>query len=300
MAARRRRGSIHVVNQISPRTSQLPPSEPEKPTVMGPVLVVLRDTRPASADALVLGRRLAELGHTSVLAMRATSARTARAERLELARTRAWARAWLDDEPELLPVAGPSPQGAIHEVARERHAQFIVAPSELDAPRGQVRLGRWEASAVVHEAPCAVAVAPGGYRNAPRSGPLAVGVAFDGLPESLAALRSAHALAHAAGGTLRVIAVASVPDATRELDEAVAGLGREIDVALETVSGDPIAQLTRSSRTLDLLVCGSRDRRPLLRVALGRTSLALMRSAACPLLVVAPGAPIPSTARVGA
>ena len=77
-------------------------------------------------------------------------------------------------------------------------------------------------------------------------------------------------------------------DGEARSDEALEALGSEVPIRLTVPHGDPAARLTEASEQLDLLVCASRGRRPLRRLALGRVPLVLMRSAACPVLVVPP------------
>jgi nucleotide-binding universal stress UspA family protein len=57
----------------------------------------------------------------------------------------------------------------------------------------------------------------------------------------------------------------------------------------EVLDGDPPAALAAASADLDLLVCGSRGHGPLQTLVLGGTSHALVRRAACPVLVVPHG-----------
>lgn len=266
-----------------------------------PVYTVVRDNSAESADALVLGSRLAALQGVpfvilTVLAASRPPARAGvRARRLELEQTRAWAHVVLPGlDFGCFAVTGPSARQEVHALAREGRAQLLVVPSEAQTSPGRVHLGRWEASSVVHDSPCPVAVAPNGYAALART-PTRFGVAYDGQPESLAALHSAHALASAAGVPLRVIAVPAEEDA---LAEPLAALGNDVELELVVAPGHPVARLTLESAALDLLVCGSRDRRPLRRLVLGRTPLALMQSAACPVVVVPPGLPLPAAVRL--
>jgi nucleotide-binding universal stress UspA family protein len=269
-----------------------------------PLLVVVHDDGSEDGDALALAGRLADLQDAPILVvqvLRETRSRDPnpdRTARLRLAQARASVAAVLPgrNDVEFLPLAGPSPHRQVHAVALERNAQLIVAGSEHDGAQGRVRLDRRSASTVVLNSPCPVAVAPNGFGARPAPGPLSIGVAFDGAPESVAALQSAHALARAVGGALRVIAVEADQPDSRAAD-AVATLGREIPIELTVEHGDPAARLAQASQELDLLVCASRGRRPLRRLALGRVPLMLMRSAACPLLIVAPGVPLPSPQR---
>jgi nucleotide-binding universal stress UspA family protein len=292
MAGAHRAGTIGAMPYADRLVSRGP--EPRR-AAPPPVLVVVRSSDPPAHDALALAARLAALQAAPLVVVPV-------ADGVELSRIRAWARAVLpaDVRHRVLPVAGPAPNLEIQAVALELGAQLIVVGSAPGGPAGRVHLDRWEASAVVHNAPCAVAVAPAGYRDVDRDELLAVGVAFDGLPESHGPLHSAQTLAAAAGARLRVIAVAGDDTEPAELARGLAALPPDAAVDVVEERGDVIALLTRASEDLDLLVCGSRDRRPLRRLALGRTPLALMRSAACPLVVVAPGTPIPATRRVSA
>ncbi len=63
----------------------------------------------------------------------------------------------------------------------------------------------------------------------------------------------------------------------------------EIPSTGEVLDGEPAAALAAASSYLDLLVCGSRGFGPLRTVMLGGTSHALVRRAACPVLVVPRG-----------
>ena len=129
------------------------------------------------------------------------------------------------DELERLRAALPDPGGAelrvlgssstvrgLHAVVEETGAGLLVlGHSTLGdvarALRGDIALG------AIQAAPCAVAVAPAGYADRDGAGAAVqvVGAAFDGSPESEAALAEAARLAHAAGAALRVIGVLEAP-----------------------------------------------------------------------------------------
>ena len=173
------------------------------------ILVVVRQGGTEDADAVALAGQLGRLRGAGLVVMQvlddagAPSRRRAeeRAARLHVANARALVAAVLPDggDVEVVPVAGPSPGREIHATAMDLNAELIAVGSERDGPRGRVRLDSWTAGMVVRNAPCPVAVAPNGFRARKLAGPPAVGVAFDGAPESVAALRGAHALARAAG-----------------------------------------------------------------------------------------------------
>jgi nucleotide-binding universal stress UspA family protein len=201
-------------------------------------------------------------------------------------------------------VPDPSPARALHLAAERESAELIVVGSAHHGALANIALGD-VAGGTLSASPCAVAVAPRGFAGAPHALE-EIGVGYDGEPEARRALAFAAQLAAAAEARLRVIAVArpaSVPDpwiepwhdwtavaeaererARRSVDEAVA----ELDVAAagEIRIGTPSAELERASRELDLLVVGSRGFGPLRRLVAGSTSSRLVRSAACPVLVL--------------
>jgi nucleotide-binding universal stress UspA family protein len=63
----------------------------------------------------------------------------------------------------------------------------------------------------------------------------------------------------------------------------------------EILTGLPADALAAASDDLDLLVCGSRGYGPVRTLLLGGTSHALVRKAACPVLVIPPGSPAHTT-----
>jgi nucleotide-binding universal stress UspA family protein len=205
-------------------------------------------------------------------------------------------------------VADGSPARALHRVAEEREAGLIVVGSAHHGRLGRVLAGD-VAAGTLHASPCPVVVAPAGYAD--RAGdPAAVGVGFDGSPESRAAVDLAHDLATAAGVPLRVFCVlepslpwaaypSSVHDWSGEIDavrtatqagidELVGELGR--GVSGEILEGDPVRELIYAGTELGLLVCGSRSYGPLRRLLLGSTSSRLVREAPFPVLVLPRGA----------
>ena len=204
-------------------------------------------------------------------------------------------------EPEAFPST--SPARGLHELAEETDADLIVVGSSRHAKIGQI-LGGNVGLGLLQGSPCAVAVAPRGYREeAPNAlGRIAVG--FDGGYECGLALRGAVEMARAAGAALELIAVA-VPSAVigrgaivgRDLEEAIeTQLRRQLedlarwirdDVSANTVvlCGDPVRLLADAATDADLLVVGSRGYGPLRRVLLGSTSAGLVRSARCPVVV---------------
>ena len=67
---------------------------------------------------------------------------------------------------------------------------------------------------------------------------------------------------------------------------AIASLPSELTVSSDVRKGLPAEEIIRSSHDVDLLVLGSHRRGPLGRALLGSVSDAVVRAAACPVLVV--------------
>jgi nucleotide-binding universal stress UspA family protein len=206
----------------------------------------------------------------------------------------------------------PSAARALQTYAEVEHADLIVvgAPHRQGADRV---LGGDVAAGTLHGAPCAVAVAPPGYRDRPA--PLrTIGAGFDDTPEARSALALARRIALAADATVRAYTVVSrglavrpppagyvewwgVKNAARErarktLRAALAEIGD--DSAGYPIAGNPADELARRSGHLDLLVLGSRSHGPVRRLLLGSTSRRLVREARCPLLVLPRGARAPA------
>jgi nucleotide-binding universal stress UspA family protein len=158
---------------------------------------------------------------------------------------------------------------------------------------------------------CPVAIAPRGYADRPAERLERIGVAFDGSNEAHGALEIGRALARPSGAQLRVISVfepmtfgavatgrtggASANALLRTeirsaLDEALAAASNPPATEGRFLEGSAAKILVAESAELDLLVTGSRRYGPRAAVLLGGTTHALMRSAACPGLIVPRGA----------
>ncbi len=165
------------------------------------------------------------------------------------------------------------------------------------------------AERLLHGAPCPVAVAPGGLGEG--WSPRRVGAGFLDADDARGALRAAGALARAAGADLRAVtAIEPVVWGRSAAIEPYAGDGtlanarrsaeRALDRALAALPPGPAMHreiridraadvLARLSRDVDLLVCGSRAYGPVRAVLAGSVVHALLRAAACPVLVVPRG-----------
>jgi len=204
------------------------------------------------------------------------------------------------------------PIRALHELARFEDADLLVfgaAPERV----GRRRLDLMDR--MVHGAPCAVAVAPEGYADSAPSAIVRVGVGFADTEEARAASALAMQLAVNAGTPLRIVAGSglggllagyaamspALPEVEREMygdarsaAERIAGeLSTEGEVSVEVRREDPARLLVDATRTLDLLVLGSRGYGPLRQVLLGSVSAEVMRRGHCPVLVL-PRAAVPA------
>lgn len=239
----------------------------------GPVIVGVGD-RPYADDAIALGGRLAEL---------------------------------LDATVEYLTVPGHNPGAVLRDAAaHERAAMIVLGPSH----RHLLRTLRGTARHVLGTAECPIAVAPAGYAHAAHGSLHRIAVGFEPTAEAGHALDFAYELAARADASLVAIGVAlplaplaidDLRDPAPYLDEerraVQGGLERELAHRPPTVAcraeariGDPAAELAEVSSDVDLLICGSRGRGALRAAALGSVTERLLRTAACPVVIV-PSAP---------
>jgi nucleotide-binding universal stress UspA family protein len=207
-------------------------------------------------------------------------------------------RAAADVSAELLSIVAMSPGRGLHEQAEAQGADLLVVGSCSRGAFGRAMLGDDTRSAL-NGAPCAVAVATRGYARHPT--PIGkVGVAYNGSPESQAALAKAQLLAaptRAAVIALEVVSIPSyaftglIPPALGEsidlmLKEASVRMKALPDVAGRAVYGLAGEELAAFGDEVDVLVVGSRSYGPVKRLVLGSTSDYLERHARCSLLVL--------------
>jgi len=153
--------------------------------------------------------------------------------------------------------------------------------------------------AALNGAPCPVAIASRGLVDRPA--PIAkLGVAYNGSPESEAALVVARELAAPTRASVHALEVVSIPSIAYAGPVPLA-IGESIDVLLQEAKGrlaglpdvesDAVyglagEELAAFGDRLDLLVVGSRGYGPVKRLVLGSTSDFLERHARCSLLVL--------------
>ncbi len=254
------------------------------------------DGRPYGRDAIALATRLADAKARMALAFVHSGSL---AEDLEdssnlLERER---RA-VDIEADLVSVLAASPGRGLHEQAEKQGADLLVVGSCSHSSFGRTMLGD-DTRAALNGAPCAVAVASRGLAQQPS--PIErIGVAYNGSPESVAALALARELAAPTGAAVHALEVVSLPsvayvgmvapaigdtieamlaDATARVQQLPGVEGR----AAYGLTGEELAAF---SDEVDLLVVGSRGYGPAKRLVLGSTSNYLERNARCSLLVL--------------
>jgi nucleotide-binding universal stress UspA family protein len=200
---------------------------------------------------------------------------------------------------ELQWLGSPSVGRGLHELVSDLGADLLVVGSSRRGRLGRVLLGD-ETEEALNGAPCAVAIAPGGYaRRARRIAK--IGIGYDGSPESEHALGVARALAAQLGASLAAFQAVLIP-----VTVSVAGgtpilyeeTGERLQEAREQIKaacpeaevhatfGVPSEELALFSGSVDLLVVGSRGYGPLGRLVHGSTERVLARSTRCPLLVL--------------
>jgi nucleotide-binding universal stress UspA family protein len=279
-------------------------------------ILVGYDNTDESKDALALGKQLAEAtGAELVVAgvfqfdpvwgdfdSRFRDADVDYARQIEAAANSEGA------EPEAVPSS--SPARGLHELAEEIGADMILVGSAHHGRVGQLLAGSTGVS-LLHGSPCAVGIAPRGYRERSGEGIDHVAVGFDGSAEAGHALMAASALAAATGATLKLVSIAVPPpigagkggaggwhalvqaieeETREELAEARNAVPEGIDVEGSLITGDPVEALTSAGQAPGtLMVVGSRAYGPLRRVLLGSVSTQLVRSASCPLIVTPRG-----------
>jgi nucleotide-binding universal stress UspA family protein len=275
-------------------------------------IVVGVDGREGGRDALSLAARLALMAGGELVAVRAmpldqyvvragapkantlAEAQAERALEEEVAAAGITAR--------IRVVADASPAHALHRVADEVHADVIVAGSTHHGAVGRVFAGD-DAAATLHGSTRPVAIAPHGLAAREWRAVSHIGVGLDDGPEAANALALAAALARDSGATLALRSVVGDTDATVDggdwLDRAKALATERLEDAVtalpvaatsDVTVGSPVAELVELSRSVDLLVVGSRARGPVRRVVLGSTAAELMRRSLCPVLVQPRGA----------
>jgi len=208
----------------------------------------------------------------------------------------------------LVRVSAASTGEGLHRLTEAHEADLLVLGSCSRGRLGRAMLGD-DTRDSLNGASCAVAVAPLGYAGRRRDLSV-IGVAYDGKPDSRAALAAARELAARNGAVIRVCQVISPPSYayspfgmgwTENIEFTLTGaqerLGELAGVDGRVVYGVAGEELASFSRDVDLLVVGSRGYGPVQRLIHGSTSNYLLGHARCILLVLPrTGGPRPAVA----
>jgi nucleotide-binding universal stress UspA family protein len=202
-----------------------------------------------------------------------------------------------------------SAAAGLHAAAGEEDTQLVVVGSSERSGLDRVFPGS-TANRLLSGSPVAVAIAPVGYADREEPDDGAVGCGYDGSPAAREALRWASEFTRRGRRSLRVLAVqrqlafghvgvTGAFGAKSANDELRAGLADDLEqvvaelpiesVDSEILEGDPVPRLGEQSAGLALLVLGSRGYGPVRTVLLGSVSAGVVRTAACPVLVVPSG-----------
>jgi nucleotide-binding universal stress UspA family protein len=281
-----------------------------------PTIVVGADGQDGGWEALGLAQRFAEpegahlivvCAYPALAVQHATAVWPRISEPADADAVLDAARAQLASErdAEFVSAAGSTPGSVLQRVAAGRGADLIVIGSSRRAPFGRALGGDVVQQTLDHPA-CPVAIAPRGEPG--RAAALAhVGIAVDGTPESLAAVRWAGALALAPFHvrTLELIHVDTRADqpavgAHGALDHlgdehrleafaalrAVGRLSSNVIVAWTDAAGPVVPALGDLEADLDLLVLGTHGRGPFGRLLHGGVASDVAACAECPIVAV--------------
>jgi nucleotide-binding universal stress UspA family protein len=196
----------------------------------------------------------------------------------------------------------------LHELAEEGDVDLVVVGSSRHGKAGQTLLGN-VALALMHGSPCAVAVAPRGYRDKSADPVSGIIVGYDGSPESKHALESAYDLARACEASVKLVTVVEPPpivvgksggagggwrvlkeeledEARTELEAVRASAPDDLTVEAAGLTDEPVVALTEAAKNPgSILVLGSRAYGPVRRVLLGSLSRRLADAAPAPLVI---------------
>ena len=206
-------------------------------------------------------------------------------------------------------LAGESTAKTLQRAAISEQADLVVLGSSHRGALGRVLVGS-VTQATLREAPCPVAVAPVGFHaHRTEARPTRIAVGHDAVEPTPDALSAAVGLCEQTGAELLLVAVAedaAVPDPARatmpyaeitqarlraaeqSVAEALTGVPETVSATSDVRDGDPAEELLEVSRDADLLLLGSHGRGIVDRLIMGSVCDRVIRSAACPVLVVPP------------
>jgi nucleotide-binding universal stress UspA family protein len=198
-------------------------------------------------------------------------------------------------------LAATSPARGLHELAQKQEAELIVLGSRRLGPRTKAALATVSEN-VLRAAPCAVAVAPRGYRSRGGFVPQRIAVGWIPTDEGEIALEVGCRIARATGGSVDVVTTTTASATVDQLEgrarTAVArvldALGAAVAVEVQARVGKAPEALVSRSGEVDLIVLGARGYGPPRTMLLGSVSAEVVPQAQCPVMILAAG-PRPAT-----
>jgi nucleotide-binding universal stress UspA family protein len=280
-------------------------------------VIVGYDGSPQASDALALAQRLCERHGGELvlacaypfeplfdeeLAMRERSqAAESQAEEVLAEPCAGLRETWLV---ETRVVPSTSIAHALTELAEEEAADLVVVGSTRRGRARHFGLGD-VAMRLLHGAPCAVAIAPRGYRETGEIRHL--GVAYDGSPEAEAALDATFRIARELRAAVTIYSVAapsrfgpgmSAGESASGIDEQIYEYAYDrvteaalrapapLNPATRVLRGSPAEAIRETAEgVVDLLVMGSRSYGPVRRALLGSVSAELVHESSVPVVV---------------
>lgn len=196
-------------------------------------------------------------------------------------------------------IASPSVAAGLRTIAAQTHADLVVIGTTNRSRITRALLGN-PTTETMGAVDCVVAVAPEGYADRVHE-IRKVGVAYDGSSPSEGALSLARELVEKTHAELSAFEVVPPPDvftvrrhqmerAVLALSAARAQLAAHEGVEAHVACGHPVSQLGGFSKTVDILVAGSRGAGFAARLLHPSTTAALTDVVSCPLLVLTRGA----------
>ena len=278
------------------------PGLPDAVPMFKHVVVGIREDE-AGLDAIALARELLApdgtltLLHVQVVAMKPSDSGVVRdraKRRQALDRLTALAHG-LELDAEVSCVQALSARRGLHQFASDCGADLLVVSTSRRDELGRDIIGD-DAAEALENAPCAVAIAPSGYSS--RNGGLTrVGVAYDGSAESERALSAGRTLASEHAAELSAFEAVGTPahirdswDIEDEINEYLEATRRRVaalgDVEAEASFGEPVEEIATYEESVDLLVIGSHNYRPIDRVFRKSVAQRLADAASSPVLVL--------------
>jgi nucleotide-binding universal stress UspA family protein len=191
-------------------------------------------------------------------------------------------------------VPARSPAQGLHALAGKEEADLIVLGSRRLGPRTKAALGAVSEN-IMRAAPCAVAVAPRGYRTQGGYVPQRIGVGWIPSDEGENALTISCGIARATGGTVDIVSTTSSINAVEDLEaharraveRVLAELDGVIAIELHAGVGKASEELVKHSGQMDLIVLGSRGYGPPRTMLFGSVSSQVVQQARCPIMILA-------------